>query len=132
MIIWIASYPKSGNTWIRSLLCAYLFSKDGKFNFDLLKNINQFSSKNLLSDSMNSFVEKCLKGLKPNKKNINENLLNSLMLVTALNDFIGYDNAAKIAKKAFKENLTLKEAAVKLKLVDIKKFDGIVDPKKMI
>ena len=44
MIIWIASYPKSGNTWIRSLLCAYLFSKDGKFNFDLLKNISQFSS----------------------------------------------------------------------------------------
>ena len=44
MIIWIASYPKSGNTWIRSLLSAYLFSKDGKFNFDLLKNISQFSS----------------------------------------------------------------------------------------
>ena len=54
------------------------------------------------------------------------------MLVTALNEFIGYDNAAKIAKKAFKENLTLKEASVKLKLVYIKKFDEIVDPKKMI
>ena len=88
--------------------------------------------KNLLSDSINSFVEKCLKGLKPNKKNIKENLLNSLMLVTALNDYIGYDNAAKIAKKAFKENLTLKEAAIKLKLVDIKKFDRIVQPKKMV
>ena len=50
MIIWIASYPKSGNTWIRSLLSAYLFSEDGKFNFKLLKNINQFSSKNFPSD----------------------------------------------------------------------------------
>jgi len=53
MIIWIASYPKSGNTWIRSLLCAYLFSKDGKFNFNLLGNIKQFSSKNFLSSSKN-------------------------------------------------------------------------------
>ena len=53
MIIWIASYQKSGNTWIRSLLCAYLFSKDGKFNFNLLGNIKQFSSKNFLSSSKN-------------------------------------------------------------------------------
>ena len=53
MIIWIASYPKSGNTWIRSLLCAYLFSKDGKFNFNLLGNIKQFSSKNFLSSFKN-------------------------------------------------------------------------------
>ena len=54
MIIWITSYPKSGNTWIRSLLCAYLFSKDGKFNFNLLENIKQFSGKNLLSDPNNN------------------------------------------------------------------------------
>ena len=53
MIIWIASYPKSGNTWIRSLLCSYLFSKDGKFNFNLLGNIKQFSSKNFLSSFKN-------------------------------------------------------------------------------
>ncbi|MDC6448486.1 class II fumarate hydratase, partial [Alphaproteobacteria bacterium] len=53
-------------------------------------------------------------------------------LVTALNKFIGYDNAAKIAKKAFKENLTLKEAAIKLNLVSEKEFNKIVDPKKMI
>ena len=51
MIIWIASYPKSGNTWIRSLLSAYLFSQDGKFNFDLLEKIQQFSSKDLSTDS---------------------------------------------------------------------------------
>jgi fumarate hydratase class II len=54
------------------------------------------------------------------------------MLVTALNKYIGYDNAAKIAKKAFKDNLTLKEAAEKLNLVSEKDFDKIVDPKKMI
>ena len=52
MIIWIASYPKSGNTWIRSLLSSYLFSKDGKFSFKLLKNIEQFSSKDFLSDKL--------------------------------------------------------------------------------
>ena len=54
------------------------------------------------------------------------------MLVTALNKYIGYDNAAKIAKKAFNENITLKEAAIKIKLVTEKEFDKIVDPKKMI
>ena len=54
MIIWIASYPKSGNTWIRSLLSSYLFSKDGKFSFKLLKNIEQFSSKDFLSDKLKS------------------------------------------------------------------------------
>ena len=54
------------------------------------------------------------------------------MLVTALNEYIGYDNAAKIAKKAFKENLTLKEAAIKLGLINSKQFDKIVQPKKMI
>jgi len=74
MIIWIASYPKSGNTWIRSLLCAYLFSKDGKFNFNLLKNINQFSSKHLLSDSIedNKYQSKIIKNWIPAQKIINK------------------------------------------------------------
>ena len=67
-----------------------------------------------------------------NKEIIDNHLNNSLMLVTALNKSIGYDNAAKIAKKAFDENLTLKEAALKLKLISEKEFDKIVDPKKMI
>ena len=52
MIIWIASYPKSGNTWIRSLLSSYLFSEDGKFIFELLKNIEQFSSQDFSSDKL--------------------------------------------------------------------------------
>ena len=94
--------------------------------------INNLQSINLLSDSIQSFTDNCLKGIKPNKKKIKANLDNSLMLVTALNEHIGYDNAAKIAKKAFKENLTLKDAAIKLGLVDENKFDKIVKPKKMI
>ena len=60
MIIWIASYPKSGNTWIRSLLSSYLFSKDGKFSFKLLKNIEQFSSKVLLSDKLRVHITRLL------------------------------------------------------------------------
>ncbi len=116
-------------------LTTTIAGSQGHFELNAFKPViiyNIIQSLNLLSDSMNSLVEKCLKGLKPNKINIRKNLLNSLMLVTALNDFIGYDNTAKIAKKAFKENLTLKEAAIKLKLVDIKKFDQIVQPKKMV
>ena len=67
-----------------------------------------------------------------NKDNINKHVQNSLMLVTALNKHIGYDNSAKIATKAFNDNITLREAALKLKLVTGKEFDKIVDPKKMI
>ena len=68
----------------------------------------------------------------PDKKNIQKHLQNSLMLVTALNKHIGYDNAAKIAKKAFKENLTLKKAASKLNLINEKEFDKLINPKKMV
>ena len=86
----------------------------------------------MLSDAINSFVKNCLIGIKPNLKNIDINLNNSLMLVTALNNSIGYDKAAKIARKAFNENLSLKEAAIKLGFISEKEFDRIVDPKKMI
>ena len=94
--------------------------------FNIIKSIN------LLSDAINSFNTNCLKGIKPNKKNISNHLKNSLMLVTALNKSIGYDNAAKIAKKAFNENLTLKKAAIELGLINEKDFDKLVDPKKMV
>ena len=116
-------------------LTTTIAGSQGHFELNAFKPViiyNIIQSLNLLSESMNSFVAKCLKGLKPNKKNIRENLLNSLMLVTALNNHIGYDNAAKIAKKAYKENISLKNAAIKLKLIDSKKFDKIVQPKKMI
>jgi len=81
---------------------------------------------------MASFNKRCLKGIKANKKQIDLHLKNSLMLVTALSKHIGYDKAAIIAKKAFKENISLKEAAEKLGLVSKKKFDKLVQPKKMV
>ncbi len=127
-----------------SMICAQVIGNsttidvagsNGHFQLNAYKPViayNTIQSINLLSDGINSFNNKCLKGLKPNKKNIDNHLNNSLMLVTALNKSIGYDNAAKIAKKAFEENLTLKEAALKLGLVEEKDFDKIVDPKKMI
>jgi len=112
-----------------------LAGSNGHFQLNAYKPVIAFNiiqSVNLLSDGIKSFNNNCLKGLKANKKIINNHLNNSLMLVTALNKSIGYDNAAKIAKKAFIENLTLREAALKLKLISEKDFDKIVDPKKMI
>ena len=93
---------------------------------------NLLQSINLLNDSILSFSTKCLKNIKVNKKIIDENLNNSLMLVTALSPKVGYDNAAKIAKKAYNEGLTLKEAAIKLKLINLKEFNKLINPKKMI
>ena len=108
---------------------------NGHFQLNAYKPViayNIIQSINLLSDGINSFISKCLKGIQPNEKNISKHLNNSLMLVTALNNFIGYDNAAKIAKKAFEDNSTLKKAAIELGLVSEEEFDKIVDPKKMI
>jgi fumarate hydratase, class II len=93
---------------------------------------NFLQSVRLLSDVIISFTEKCLKGLTVNKEKIDYFLKNSLMLVTALNPIIGYDNAAKIAMKAHQEGITLKEAALKLKLLTEEEFDRIVDPAKMV
>lgn len=81
---------------------------------------------------MNSFHDKCAVGIEPNQETIEKNLTNSLMLVTALNPHIGYENAAKIAKLAHKEGLTLKEAALKLNLLTEKQFDEIVKPEEMV
>ena len=116
-------------------LTVSLAGSQGHFELNTYKPVivfNLLQSINLLSDSINSFCKNCLKNIKPNRKNINKHLQNSLMLVTALNNHIGYENAAKIAKKAYKENLTLKESAKKLKIVDEKLFDKLVDPKKMV
>ncbi len=107
----------------------------GHFQLNAFKPViayNIIQSINLLSDGVNSFNKNCLKGIKPNLKNISDHLNNSLMLVTALNKTIGYDNAAKIAKKAYKENLTLREAALILKIITEEEFDNIVNPSKMI
>lgn len=93
---------------------------------------NYLESVNLLSDAIISFTENCVQGIKPNEKQIQNNLKKSLMLVTALNTHIGYENAAKIAKEAYISGKTLKEAAVSLGLVSPADFDVWVEPEKMI
>ena len=94
--------------------------------FMILKTIE------LLSDSIQSFVKKCIIGLEVNKKNIDNNLENSLMLVTALNPKIGYDKSAEIAKLAYNQDTSLKEAAIKLGYLSEKEFDELIKPKEMI
>lgn len=93
---------------------------------------NLFQSINLLTDGINSFNKNCLIGVKANKKRLAENLNNSLMLATVLTPKIGYDKTAQIARLAYEEGLTLKEAAIKLGFLTEEEFDKIVDPKKMI
>lgn len=93
---------------------------------------NYLESVNLLSDAIISFSENCVQGIKPNEKQIQNNLEKSLMLVTALNPHIGYENAAKIAKDAYNSGKTLKETAVSLGLVSPENFDVWVEPEKMI
>ena len=93
---------------------------------------NLLHSARLLGDACESFNVHCAVGIEPNYPIIARHLENSLMLVTALNTHIGYENAAKIAKKAHKENLTLREAAIQLGLVTDEQFTQWVDPKKMV
>jgi fumarate hydratase class II len=81
---------------------------------------------------MRSFDEHCARGIKANKTVLTKNLNNSLMLVTALNPHIGYDNAAKIAKTAHKNNTSLKEEAIKSGLLSEEEFDKYINPKDMI
>jgi fumarate hydratase class II len=94
--------------------------------FNLLQSIR------LLTDTVESFTEKCLIGLVANKEKMTENLEKSLMLVTALNPHIGYEKGAKIAKKAFEDQSTLKEAAVKLGFVTSVEYDAWVNPSEMV
>lgn len=89
-------------------------------------------SANLLADAIDSFRKNCASGIEPNREKIEENMEKSLMLVTALNPHIGYENSAKIAKLAHKENITLKQAAVKLELVTAEDFDAWVVPGNMV
>ncbi|CAF3093158.1 unnamed protein product, partial [Rotaria sp. Silwood2] len=93
---------------------------------------NILQSIDLIATAINSFVVHCIVGLEPNVENITRLVKQSLMLVTALNPYIGYDKAAKIAKKAYHEGITLKEAAVKLQLLTSEEFDKIVIAEKMI
>ena len=107
----------------------------GHFELNVFKPLiayNILQSIDILSDSVKNFSIYCVKGIKANKKKIKEHLDNSLMLVTALAPKIGYDKAAKIAKKALKNGTRLKEEAVKSGLISEKEFDFLIDPKKMI
>tara|TARA_B100000953_G_scaffold274243_1_gene246802 strand:- start:92 stop:1480 length:1389 start_codon:yes stop_codon:yes gene_type:complete len=106
----------------------------GNFELNVFKPVmiyNLLQSIRLLADACRSFNEYCVAGIKPDKAQVEAHLRNSLMLVTALNPHIGYDNAAKVAKKAYLENTTLKEAAVALNLLTEEEFDEKVRPEKM-
>lgn len=127
-----------------TMVCAQVFGNDvavnfggsmGNFELNVFKPViifNVLNSIRLISDACESFTDHCVVGIEPNTTNIKKHLDNSLMLVTALNPHIGYDNAAKVAKKAHKENKTLKEAAVELGLLTAEKFDDAVRPENMV
>ena len=106
----------------------------GHFELNVFKPLiaeNVLQSIDLLSDSIKNFTKYCVKGIKADKTKIKEYLDNSLMMVTALAPYIGYDNAATIAKKALKNNSKLKDEAIKSGLISEKEYNNIVDPKKL-
>ena len=127
-----------------TMVCAQVIGNDmaisvgganGHFELNVFKPMmvnNLLSSARLLGDACMSFNDNCAIGIEPNKPFIKRHLENSLMLVTALNPHIGYENAAKIAKKAHKEGTSLREAALALELLTNEQFDQWVKPEKMI
>jgi fumarate hydratase class II len=127
-----------------TMVCAQIMGNDttisiagsnGHFELNVFKPvmISAFlQSATLIADACKSFTNNCIAGIEPNLQQIDENLKKSLMLVTALNIHIGYENAARIVKKAFTENLTLKEAALGLNLMTARQFDDWVVPTEMI
>lgn len=126
-----------------TMLCVQVMGNDaaigfagslGNFELNVFKPViihNFLQSVRLLSDGCNSFEEFCVRGINPRRRVIQDHLERSLMLVTALNPIIGYDKAAIIAKKAHKEEKTLKEAAVELGFLTAKEFDQWVRPELM-
>ncbi len=127
-----------------TMVCAQVFGNDvavnfggasGNFELNVYKPVmiyNLLQSIRLIGDACESFTNNCVAGISVNNENVEFYLKNSLMLVTALNPHIGYDNAAKVAKKAFNDNSTLKEAAVSLGLLTAEEFDEKVKPENMI
>jgi fumarate hydratase, class II len=127
-----------------TMVCAQVMGNDvavsiggatGHFELNVFKPViaaNVLQSARLIGDACVSFNDKCAEGIVPNLPIIKQHMENSLMLVTSLNTHIGYENAAKIAKKAHKENKTLREAAVELGLVTSQQFDEWVRPEKMV
>jgi fumarate hydratase class II len=127
-----------------TMVCAQVMGNDvavgiagsnGHFELNVFKPVlihNLLQSVTLLADALHSFDDNCAKGIEPNREMIAKHVASSLMLVTALNETIGYDNAAKVAKQAYEKNTTLKEAALALGLVTAEKFDEVVRPEKMV
>ena len=110
-------------------------ASQGNFELNVFMPViiyNFLQSARLLADGMKSFNDNCVAGIKANKEKMNHNLYNSLMLVTALNPYIGYENAAKTAKKAYKENISLKEACVQLGFLSSEEFDKVFHPELMV
>lgn len=110
-------------------------ASQGNFELNVFMPVciyNFLQSVRLLTDSILSFNKNCVEGIQPNREKMAENLHRSLMLVTCLNPYIGYDNAAKTAKKAYKENISLKEACVSLGFLTSERFDEVFKPEEMI
>lgn len=110
-------------------------ASQGNFELNVFMPVcayNFLQSVRLLSDCVRSFNDNCVSGIKANRQKMEHNLHNSLMLVTALNPYIGYDNAAKTAKKAYKENISLKEACVQLGFLSEEEFDKVFHPEEMV
>lgn len=112
-----------------------LAASQGNFELNVFMPVcayNFLQSSRLLADAIMSFSNNCAESITANKENMKDNLNRSLMLVTALNPHIGYENAAKVAKKAYSENISLKEACLKLGFLSEKEFDDAVIPEKMV
>ena len=110
-------------------------ASQGNFELNVFMPVciyNFLQSARLLAEAITSFNNNCAVGITANKEKMHHNLYNSLMLVTALNPYIGYENAAKTAKKAYKENISLKEACVSLGFLTAEKFDEVFKPEAMI
>ena len=110
-------------------------ASQGNFELNVFMPViiyNFLQSVRLLADGITSFEKNCVTGIRANKEKMDYNLQHSLMLVTALNPYIGYENAAKTAKKAYKDNVTLKQACVELGFLTAEKFDEVFHPEEMI
>ncbi len=110
-------------------------ASQGNFELNVFMPVaiyNFLQSTRLLSEAILSFNKNCAVGIKANREKMHHNLHNSLMLVTALNPYIGYENAAKTAKKAFKDNISLKEACVELGFLSAERFDEVFHPEQMV
>lgn len=126
------------------MVCAQVLGNDvavgygaasGNFELNVFKPLivhNVLQSIRLLGDACASFDEHCGAGIEPNRERIARNLRESLMLVTALNPHIGYDSAAKVAKKAHDDGITLREAVIAMGLMTGERFDELVRPEQMV